>query len=227
MISGSDISRVFNPTSDSLGASNGISRGGFASPHSLDSDIEKEELVKSPAMIVHKKIREAKALAALKNHREAEKRRRERITSHLATLRELVPCTAKMDKATLLAKVISRVKELKKNAAEASKGFLIPMDADEVKVEPSYDGSMSYRASVCCDYRPELLSELTQTLEALQLQLALSFVLDKASSSMEYSLTTSNPSKRSRLCYAKYNFILKLKLSLSLLIYIAIASVVF
>lgn len=43
-----------------------------------------------------------------------------------------------MDKATLLAKVISQVKELKKNAVEASNGFLTPMDPDEVKVEP-YD----------------------------------------------------------------------------------------
>lgn len=99
---------------------------------------------------------------------------------------------------------------------------------------------MSYRASVCCDYRPELLSDLRQTLDALQLQLmraelsilgdrvknvfvytcckgdsvnieacqliastvhqALSSVLDKASSSLDYSLRTSHPSKRRRLC---------------------------
>ena len=58
-----------------------------------------------------------------------------------------------MDKATLLAEVISQVKELKKNAAEVSKGFLIPKDADEVKVEPYNDheggeGSMSYSAGL-------------------------------------------------------------------------------
>ncbi|KAK7272839.1 hypothetical protein RIF29_13879 [Crotalaria pallida] len=81
------------------------------------------------------------------------------------------------DKATVLAEVIRQVKELKKNAEEASKGFLIPMDSDEVKVEPCVinegvgDGSMSYRASICCDYRPELLSDLRQTLDALQLRL--------------------------------------------------------
>src|ERR1051325_7948485 len=80
-----------------------------------------------------------------------------------------------MDKATLLAKVISQVKELKKNAMEASKCFLIPMETDEVKVEP-YDtkleyGCMSYMATICCDYQPEILSDLKTTLDALQLQL--------------------------------------------------------
>ena len=80
-----------------------------------------------------------------------------------------------MDKATLLAEVISQVKELKKNAMEASKGFLIPMDADEVKVEPyddeGGDGSMSYCATICCDFRSEILSDLRQTLDSLPLHL--------------------------------------------------------
>lgn len=150
-----------------------------------------------------------------------------------------------MDKATILAEVIRQVKELKKNAMEASRGLLIPMDSDEVKIEPyddEGDGSMSYKASVCCDYQPEILSDLRQTLDALKLQLvraeistlgsrmknvfvfkcckgdntstsieacqaiastvhlALGSVLDKASSSLEYSPRTSLPNKRRRLC---------------------------
>ena len=36
------------------------------------------------------------ALAALKNHKEAEKRRRERINSHLNRLRSLLPCNSKV-----------------------------------------------------------------------------------------------------------------------------------
>lgn len=40
-----------------------------------------------------------KAAMALKSHSEAEKRRRERINGHLATLRDMVPCT---DKVVLL-----------------------------------------------------------------------------------------------------------------------------
>lgn len=37
-----------------------------------------------------------RALAALKNHKEAEKRRRERINSHLDKLRTLLPCNSKV-----------------------------------------------------------------------------------------------------------------------------------
>jgi UTP:GlnB (protein PII) uridylyltransferase len=153
-----------------------------------------------------------------------------------------------MDKATLLAKVVNQVKELKKNAMEASKGFLIPMEYDEVKVEP-YDielgyGCMSYKATICCDYQPEILSDLKKALDTLQLQLvkvemstlenrmknvfvftcckgdnsvnveacqsianvvhkALDSVLEKAYNSMEFSLKTSHPNKRRRMCFAE------------------------
>nr|ACU22947.1 unknown [Glycine max] len=172
--SGSDISGLFNPTLHNLGACNDLS----SSPHSLVFESDKGELVKclAAAKVGKSEICEAKALAALKNHSEAERRRRERINGHLATLRGLVPSTEKMDKATLLAEVISQVKELKKNAAGVSKGFLIPKDADEVKVEPYNDheggeGSMSYSATICCDFRPEILSDLRQTLDSLPLHL--------------------------------------------------------
>ncbi|WVZ23682.1 hypothetical protein V8G54_002226 [Vigna mungo] len=172
--SGSDISGLFNPTFQSVGASNGeFAKDGLSSAHSLVYESEKGELVKcssSAARVGKNEICEAKALAALKNHSEAERRRRERINGHLATLRGLVPSTEKMDKATLLAEVIKQVKELKKTAVEASKGFPIPMDADEVKVEPC-DGSMSYSATICCDFRPEIISDLRQTLDSLPLLL--------------------------------------------------------
>lgn len=74
-----------------------------------------------------------------------------------------------MDKATLLAEIIQQVKELKKKATEASKGLLLPTEVDEVRVEPHdiLDGTLSFRASVYCDYRPELLSLLKQALDTL------------------------------------------------------------
>lgn len=80
-----------------------------------------------------------------------------------------------MDKAALLAAVISQVKELKHDALEYSKGFLIPVDADEVKVEPyeigAGDGTICLRASVCCEYRSELLSDLREALDSLNLKM--------------------------------------------------------
>ncbi|CAK9148147.1 unnamed protein product [Ilex paraguariensis] len=78
-----------------------------------------------------------------------------------------------MDKATLLAEVICQVKQMKKAATEASEGLLIPLDADEVRVEAldegARDGTYSFRASICCDYRPELISDLRRTLDAVKL----------------------------------------------------------
>ncbi|KAJ0703643.1 putative transcription factor bHLH family [Helianthus annuus] len=56
---------------------------------------------------------EVKAAAASNRHSEAERRRRKRINGHLATLRSILPDTVKADKASLLAEVVRRVKELK------------------------------------------------------------------------------------------------------------------
>ncbi|KAK2642413.1 hypothetical protein Ddye_024176 [Dipteronia dyeriana] len=153
---------------------NGVLRSGSVS-QSLVLDSQRGELVKAPVRAVKKGASEAKAMAALKSHSEAERRRRERINAHLDTLRGLVPCTSKMDKAALLAEVINQVKELKKNAMEAGKGYLVPMDADEVKVEPynneSGEGTFLFKASLCCEYRPELMSDLRQALDALPLKM--------------------------------------------------------
>ncbi|KAF2305306.1 hypothetical protein P3X46_033161 [Hevea brasiliensis] len=166
---------TLDPFPSSLEGFNGL-RGGSMVSQSLVLDNEKGELVKAPATRVGKKgMSDAKALAALKSHSEAERRRRERINAHLATLRGLFPCTEKMDKATLLAEVINQVKELKKNAVEASEGLLIPMDDDEVKVETydngAGDGTLSFKAFLCCDYRPELLSDIRQVVDSLQLKM--------------------------------------------------------
>lgn len=137
---------------------------------------EKEETLKAKEVLDEKKDGdiEVKSVAALKSHSEAEKRRRERINAHLDTLRGLVPCTGKMDKASLLAEVICQVKQLKVSAAEASKGLLIATDADEVIVEP-LDRSLGcgtyFLASVCCDYKREVLSDVKQALESLHLNI--------------------------------------------------------
>ncbi|KAI3456164.1 hypothetical protein Pfo_012827 [Paulownia fortunei] len=143
---------------------------------SLVLDGEKGELVKASGRMGKKiAVSEAKTMAALKSHSEAERRRRERINAHLATLRGLVPSNEKMDKATILAEVISEVKHLKKTATEASEGLHIPTDADEVEVEKleknADNGSFLLRASLCCDYRPDLLSNVKQAINDLPVQL--------------------------------------------------------
>ncbi|XP_073037416.1 transcription factor bHLH30-like [Primulina eburnea] len=137
-------------------------------------DGEKGELTNSLGrMAKNNGVSEAKSMAALKNHREAERRRREKINVHLATLRGLVPCNEKMDKAALLAQVINQVKQLKKTATEASEGLHLPMDTNEVNIEKleGSDGSFLLRTSLCCEYRPDLLSDLRKTIKNLPFHL--------------------------------------------------------
>ncbi|KAK1378619.1 Transcription factor bHLH51 [Heracleum sosnowskyi] len=153
-----------------------LDRGSLLNGENLVHGGDKEETLKTMEVLDEKKDGdiEVKSVAALKSHSEAEKRRRERINAHLDTLRGLVPCTTKMDKASLLAEVICQVKQLKVSAAEASKGLLIATDADEVIVEP-LDGSSRcgtyFLASVCCDYKREVLLDVKQALVSLHLNI--------------------------------------------------------
>ncbi|KAK8608179.1 hypothetical protein V6N13_023610 [Hibiscus sabdariffa] len=170
-----------DPFPRDLGPCDGVSYGGSlpaATSQSLVLDGEKGEVVKTPVKAGKKSVPEEKVIAALKSHSEAERRRRERINAHLNTLRTLLPGREKMDKATLLGEVVRQVKQLKKNATEASRGFLVPMDDDEVRVDACTDddddeavGTYCFKASICCDYRPELLTDLRQALEALPVKI--------------------------------------------------------
>ncbi|KAH8490239.1 hypothetical protein Peur_065772 [Populus x canadensis] len=150
-------------------------RNGSRSTSSLVLDNERGELVEATVRMERKGVSAEKSIAALRNHSEAERKRRARINAHLDTLRSLVPGTSKMDKASLLAEVISHLKELKIQAAGAGEGLLMPLDIDEVRVEQEEDGLCSapclIRASICCDYKPEILSGLRQALDALHLMI--------------------------------------------------------
>uniref|UniRef100_A0A7N0UG79 BHLH domain-containing protein n=1 Tax=Kalanchoe fedtschenkoi TaxID=63787 RepID=A0A7N0UG79_KALFE len=144
------------------------------SSKALVLDCERGELVKAAGVLGKKGVSPAKSAEALKNHSDAERRRRERINAHLATLRGLVPSTSdKMDKAAILAEVITQVRRLKKKAAEAAAGLLIPLDADEVRVQAVEDQAgegttLCFKASICCGYRPDLLPDLKLALSTLQ-----------------------------------------------------------
>ncbi|XP_010505745.1 PREDICTED: transcription factor bHLH51-like [Camelina sativa] len=118
-----------------------------------------------------------KAESLSRSHRLAEKRRRDRINSHLTALRKLVPNSDKLDKAALLATVIEQVKELKQQAAESTIFQDLPTEADEVTVQPetisdfeSNTETIIFKASFCCEDQPEAISEIITVLTKLQLE---------------------------------------------------------
>ncbi|XP_008788501.1 transcription factor bHLH106-like [Phoenix dactylifera] len=114
-----------------------------------------------------------RALIASRNHREAEKRRRERIKSHLDRLRTILACDPKTDKASLLAKAVERVRDLKQRTADITETQLFPTENDEIVVLPSSssNGERSvFEASLCCEDRSDLLPELIETLRSLRLK---------------------------------------------------------
>lgn len=93
-----DPTTSIDPFFHSLGSldSGLVQRGGSILSQSLVLNCEKGEIVKAPIHPSKKRVSEEKALAALRNHSEAERRRRQRINSHLTTLRGLVPCLVKV-----------------------------------------------------------------------------------------------------------------------------------
>ncbi|WJX83578.1 hypothetical protein P8452_66233 [Trifolium repens] len=116
-----------------------------------------------------------RALAAMKNHKEAEKRRRERINSHLDHLRTLLPCNSKTDKASLLAKVVERVKELKQQTSEITEIETVPSETDEITVisaggDITGEGRLIFKASLCCEDRSDLIPDLIEILKSLRLK---------------------------------------------------------
>lgn len=139
---------------------------------------------------------EAKALAASRiHHKEAEKRRRERINSHLDRLRSILPCTSKTDKATLLSKVVQRVLELKRQTSELHEldNLMIPSENDEFAVyihnnnnnnnddsgnnqcdneddSNNNNNKLILKASLCCEDRPDLFADLNGVLSSLNLK---------------------------------------------------------
>ncbi|XP_043721795.1 transcription factor bHLH106-like [Telopea speciosissima] len=114
---------------------------------------------------------QARALVASRNHKEAEKRRRERINSHLDRLRGLLPCNSKTDKASLLAMVIQHVKELKQQTSKITELELFPSENDEIAVfSGDFCGRSILNVTVCCENRSDLLPDLIQTLKLLRLK---------------------------------------------------------
>ncbi|XP_020583199.1 transcription factor bHLH30-like [Phalaenopsis equestris] len=124
---------------------------------------------------------DARTVAALRTHSLAEKRRRERINAHLATLRHMTPNSSKMDKASLLARVIEQVRDLNRNAANINKISAIPSEMNRVTVEcisgglirspfsSCADENRHIKATLCCNDRPDLFSDLMRAFHILRL----------------------------------------------------------
>ena len=88
-----------------------------------------------------------------------------------------------MDKAALLGSVIDQVKDLKRKAMDVSRVITVPTEIDEVSIDYNhvvedetntnkvnkFKDNIIIKASVCCDDRPELFSELIQVLKGLRL----------------------------------------------------------
>ncbi|KAE9614987.1 hypothetical protein Lal_00048440 [Lupinus albus] len=148
-------------------------------PHASDF-LQSSEYLSWPLPI--EEAAEHRAASASNNHSQAEKRRRDRINAQLATLRKLIPKSDKMDKAALLGSVVEHVKDLKRKAMDMSKAITVPTEIDEVTIDYYPDAqdesytkvnifkdNVTIKASVCCDDRPELFSELIQVLKGLRL----------------------------------------------------------
>uniref|UniRef100_A0A0E0IDD9 BHLH domain-containing protein n=1 Tax=Oryza nivara TaxID=4536 RepID=A0A0E0IDD9_ORYNI len=124
---------------------------------------------------------------AVRSHSEAERKRRQRINAHLATLRTLVPSASRMDKAALLGEVVRHVRELRCRADDATEGadVVVPGEGDEVGVEDEDDDEgerdegcyvvgggdrrwrRRVRAWVCCADRPGLMSDLGRAVRSV------------------------------------------------------------
>uniref|UniRef100_A0A0E0LVY7 BHLH domain-containing protein n=1 Tax=Oryza punctata TaxID=4537 RepID=A0A0E0LVY7_ORYPU len=120
---------------------------------------------------------------AVRSHSEAERKRRQRINAHLATLRTLVPSASRMDKAALLGEVVRHVRELRCRADDATEGVdvVVPGEGDEVGVEDDDDDDehegcyivgdrrwrRRVRAWVCCADRPGLMSDLGRAVRSV------------------------------------------------------------
>ncbi|XP_022772450.1 transcription factor bHLH106-like [Durio zibethinus] len=137
-----------------------------------------------------KTLSERKSTEVCKSHKEAERRRRQRINAHLSTLRSLLPNTTKTDKASLLAEVVHHVRELNKQVEdvwrrdgdgdgdgdgfcsnsqpELDKSWLFPGECDEADLSFCDKEGMLLKVNVCCDDRPGLYGDLSRVIRSVQ-----------------------------------------------------------
>ncbi|GMI91005.1 basic helix-loop-helix 32, TARGET OF MONOPTEROS 5 [Hibiscus trionum] len=131
-----------------------------------------------------KALSEGKSMEACKSHKEAERRRRQRINAHFSTLRSLLPNTTKTDKASLLAEVVHHVRELKKQVEDVGRRdrdgccndsqpeldtpWPFPGECDEADLSFCDEEGKLLKATVCCEDRPGLNHDLNRVINSVQ-----------------------------------------------------------
>ncbi|XP_039050389.1 transcription factor bHLH30-like [Hibiscus syriacus] len=122
-------------------------------------------------------LSERKSMEACKSHKEAERRRRQRINAHLSTLRSLLPNTTKTDKASLLAEVVHHARELKRQTEDVGRrhrdGCIndsqpFPGECDEAALSFCDEEGKFLKATVCCEDRPGLNHDLSRAIRSVQ-----------------------------------------------------------
>ncbi|XP_062098537.1 transcription factor bHLH30-like [Humulus lupulus] len=123
-----------------------------------------------------------------KSHKEAERRRRQRINAHLSTLRSLLPNITRTDKASLLAGVVHRVKELREKADDVARKdgdiwfgagggvtgsepepWPFPSESDEASLSYCEGGdSKLVKATVCCEDRLGLNRDMARAIRSVR-----------------------------------------------------------
>ncbi|XP_037431136.1 transcription factor bHLH30-like [Triticum dicoccoides] len=131
-------------------------------PEEAEAEVEMDDQRSTPA----------RGARTSRSHSEAERKRRQRINTHLATLRSLLPSASQMDKAALLGEVVRHVRELRGDAdGGAVAGVAVPGERDEVGVEEerwdARESAKRVRAWVCCADRPGLMSELGRAVRSV------------------------------------------------------------
>ncbi|OMO50735.1 hypothetical protein CCACVL1_30290 [Corchorus capsularis] len=128
-------------------------------------------------------LSERKPTDACKSHKEAERRRRQRINAHLSTLRSLLPSTTKTDKASLLAEVVHHVRELRRQVEDVARreggglrsnnqteleSWPFPGECDETALSFCDKEGKLLKATVCCEDRPGLNRDLSRAIRSVQ-----------------------------------------------------------
>lgn len=87
---------ILGDATNGFHVNNAVTGNRYGSSFSLVLDREREMLVKAPAKMEQKGVSTERTAEALKNHSDAERRRRARINSHLDTLRSVIPGALKV-----------------------------------------------------------------------------------------------------------------------------------